>query len=146
MKLNWTSGGLAVACLVALSCAFGCAVQSQTGGDGPLLLDKTQGKAPLGVTVMAPADLANFWADWQKRGCVHSMWGDGFWIDWGDGTGDGDKASRMGADPPIKVEIGRHNFATAGTYTVSAALYRHMPDDSHKEYWRGQTTVTVQAK
>jgi hypothetical protein len=136
----------------ALLCAFmllavtaALAVEKRQMSNEPLTFDKTQGKAPLSIAVTAPAELAELWTGWQKRGSVHGKWGDGFWIDWGDGTGDGDSSMRPGkAGNPA--EIGNHTYADPGTYNISAGIYQFMPDDSHNIFWRGQATVTVQAK
>jgi len=105
-----------------------------------LILDKTEGTAPLTVSLTAPKRLADLLITMQKTE-QHNKWGDGFSIDWGDGTGDGDGARRnpVGA----KGELGTHIFAAAGTYNVAARLYDFLPTDGHRTYWTGTCTVTV---
>jgi hypothetical protein len=111
----------------------------------PLVLSKTEGKAPLTISVKTPAELNDLWTTWQKRNSVHSKWGDGFSIDWGDGTGDGDASVGNGKTGKAN-EAGRHTYTAAGTYKVSASMYQFLPTDGHQVFWTGQATVTVKEK
>ncbi|HEY9790129.1 MAG TPA: hypothetical protein V6D22_07015 [Candidatus Obscuribacterales bacterium] len=131
------------ACLLVAATAA-LAFDLRPVSNDPLSLDPAQGKAPLSVSVNAPAELSELWTGWQKRGGVHGQWGDGFWIDWGDGTGDGDYVTR--AKAADSANVGHHVYASPGTYNVSAAIYQFLPDDGHNIFWRGQATVTVHAK
>jgi hypothetical protein len=109
-----------------------------------LSLDKTNGAAPLSVRVITPAELQVKWEAWEKKNWPRNKWGDGFFIDWGDETGEGDSIPRgvKPLDRPL-AQVGTHVYIKPGTYTVTAGLYDFMPTDGHKFYWRGQTVITV---
>ena len=109
-----------------------------------LVLDKTEGNAPLTVAITAPAELLSIWKTWQKTHRTHSKWGDGFFIDWGDGSGEGDSSGRGPQDPPsTENETETHVFKTAGKYEITAGLYRFLPTDGHEYYWHGKASITV---
>jgi hypothetical protein len=109
----------------------------------PLTLDKTEGAAPLMVSITAPKNLADLLAANQKSN-QHSKWGDGFSIDWGDGSGDGDagRGKQVGA---TRGELGTHIYSMQGTYHVTASMYDFLPTDGHRTYWNGTCTVYVRS-
>jgi hypothetical protein len=82
----------------------------------PLTLNRTLGSAPLTVSITAPKNLADLLAANQKSN-QHSKWGDGFSIDWGDGSGDGDagRGKQVGA---TRGKLGTHIYSMQGTYSV----------------------------
>jgi hypothetical protein len=108
----------------------------------PLSLDKTVGAAPLTVSVNGPQSLAVLLIGTHQVG-RHNNFGDGFSIDWGDGTGDGDAVRGIvGAKAAV---AGTHVYSAAGTYTVTAQLYdfTKAAEGGRIVYWTGTTTVTV---
>jgi len=145
MAARFAKAPILVALAIALLIAPNGSGKAHPTSDEPLTFDKTEGKAPLTISMKAPKELVDTWTAFQSSGRGHNKWGDGFSIDWGDGTGDGD-AGRRGPGSDSTAEIGRHTFARSGTYTITAGLYQFMPDDSHRFYWRGTATVTVRAK
>jgi hypothetical protein len=92
------------------------------------------------VSPTAPKPLVDLLTNFQKTN-QHNKWGDGFAIDWGDGSGDGDGG--RGKPVGTKGALGTHVFSAAGTYKITAQLYDFMPDDSHRTYWTGTCTVSV---
>jgi len=106
----------------------------------PLTVYKKEAGGPFTVQIARPQQLFDLLVAAQKSN-QHSKWGDGFSIDWGDGTGDGDAG--RGKSAPVKGEPGTHTYASAGTYTIKATLYDFLPTDGHETYWTGSLTVTV---
>lgn len=143
--LNWMKTSLSLATVAAvLSATASCS--AATDGDlgaEALVLSRTEGSAPLEVSIQSPAALRDIWINWQKDKCVHSKWGDGFAIDWGDGTGDGDAGLGQSPTDATGGQPGKHIYRAAGKYVVSAHLYKFLPTDGHETYWRRKITVTV---
>jgi hypothetical protein len=106
----------------------------------PLTVYKKEAGGPFTVQIARPQQLADLLVAAQKSN-QHSKWGDGFSIDWGDGSGDGDAA--RGKSTPAKGEAGTHTYASPGSYTIKATLYDFLPTDGHETYWTGSLTVTV---
>jgi len=106
----------------------------------PLSLDKTVGSAPLTVSVTSPNSLSVLLLGTHQVG-QHSKFGDGFWINWGDGTGDGDAV--QGIVRAKAAVAGTHVYSQPGTYTVNAQLYDLAANDGHPVYWTGTCTATV---
>ena len=106
-----------------------------------LTLDKTVGPAPLTVSVVSPNSLAVLLVATHQVG-QHAKFGDGFSIDWGDGSGDGDAVTGLvGAKAAVP---GTHVYSSAGNYTVTAQMYDFTPaNDGRVVYWTGTCTVSV---
>jgi len=109
-----------------------------------LSLDHTEGKAPLAVRIVKPKELQDAWEAFEDRNKTRNKWGEGFSIDWGDGSGEGDASPRdvKPLDRPNH-PAGTHVYSKPGTYTVKADLYDFLPTDGHSFYWKGQVIVTV---
>jgi hypothetical protein len=107
-----------------------------------LTLDKTAGAAPLTVSIVKPESLSILLIGTHQDG-QHHKFGDGFSIDWGDGTGDGDAVTGIvGAKSAV---AGTHVYSSQGTYTVKAEMYDFTPATGGRVvYWTGTATVTVQ--
>ena len=106
-----------------------------------LSLDKNMGPAPLTVSVVSPNSLAVLLIGTHQTG-QHAKFGDGFVINWGDGSGDGDAVTGLvGAKATVP---GTHVYNAAGNYTVTAQLYDFTPANGGRVvYWTGTCTVSV---
>jgi hypothetical protein len=116
----------------------------------PLTLTQAKGDATHTVSVATPYSLEVLLIGTQEDG-GHHKFGDGFSIDWGDGTGDGDDYSGVNTgwfgEVRAKAKVfGTHDYSSAGTYTVKASMYDFTPNNpsDRKVYWTGTCTATVQ--
>jgi len=115
-----------------------------------LALETANGEAPHTVRIKTPFSLEVLLIGTQQDG-GHHKFGDGFSIDWGDGTGDGDDYSGVftgwfgGVRAKAKV-FGTHVYSSSGTYTVKASMYDFTPNNPSDRtvYWTGTCTATVQ--
>jgi hypothetical protein len=125
--------------LVLLMTVIPCSAQYQRPPQPPLVLDKSNGQAPLNVTIVAPsqfaARLSNYDGHWNNWG------GAGFSVDWGDGITEPTRANHTG----LRGGLARHTYTVPGTYSIKANTYHPGPLDEPVNEWFGTTTVTVTA-